>query len=94
MLQVSFIELGDYCRTPLSQPGECISLLDCEQLYNILKRRPISSSNADLLRRSQCGFVGTTPKVCCPTGISSAGTTTEATKIEGNCFFIALELQK
>lgn len=79
-----YAQLGDYCRTPLSQPGECISLLDCEQLYNILKKRPISSSNADLLRRSQCGFVGTTPKVCCPTGISSSSstTTTEATRIE------------
>ncbi|XP_066245747.1 serine protease easter-like [Euwallacea similis] len=75
--QLCIAQLGDYCRTPLSQQGECISLLNCDSLYNILKTRPISSSDADFLRRSQCGFLGTTPKVCCPTG-PVGSTTTQA----------------
>ncbi|KAL1512801.1 hypothetical protein ABEB36_002328 [Hypothenemus hampei] len=61
-----YAEIGDYCTTPRREQGECISLINCEPLYVLLKKRPISSASADYLRRSQCGFIGTIPKVCCP----------------------------
>lgn len=68
LINLSYGQIGDFCDTPHGQRGECLSINNCESLYNILKKRPISTANADLLRRSQCGFVGTTPKVCCPFG--------------------------
>lgn len=66
LISLSYGQIRDICTTPSNQPGECIPLTKCAVLYAILKKRPISSANADLLRRSQCGFEGTTPKVCCP----------------------------
>ncbi|KAF7263934.1 hypothetical protein GWI33_000889 [Rhynchophorus ferrugineus] len=70
-------KVADYCRTPNREQGECMVITSCEPLYNILKERPISSYNADLLRRSQCGFVGTLPKVCCPLGTQPVQPSTE-----------------
>ncbi|XP_050305995.1 CLIP domain-containing serine protease HP8-like [Anthonomus grandis grandis] len=72
----SHCQPGDFCTTPYRQQGECINLLNCEPLYELLKQRPLTSSTADLLRRSQCGFEGHTPKVCCPSGPLPTTTTT------------------
>ncbi|XP_019870922.1 CLIP domain-containing serine protease HP8-like [Aethina tumida] len=54
------------CSTPRGRPGNCVVITDCTPLYSILQKRPIASGDADYLRRSQCGFNGHLPKVCCP----------------------------
>ena len=54
------------CRTPSGKSGTCINLKICPTLMEIIGReRPISESSIDLLRKSQCGFEGKDPKVCC-----------------------------
>jgi len=85
VISLCYGQLGDFCETPRRQEGECILLPNCAPLYSILKKRPISSANADLLKSSQCGFVGTTPKVCCPIGGApiSTSTTTSPRPITG-----------
>jgi len=55
------------CTTPRNEPGNCIGIKLCQPLITILQRRPVSAADADYLRRSQCGFSGNEPKVCCPT---------------------------
>ncbi|KAG5894889.1 hypothetical protein JTB14_030594 [Gonioctena quinquepunctata] len=54
------------CITPRKQNGECVVINTCASLFALLQHRPIKSQDADYLRRSQCGFEGTLPKVCCP----------------------------
>ncbi|KAJ3647417.1 hypothetical protein Zmor_019296 [Zophobas morio] len=73
---------ADPCQTPNNQDGDCKVINECPSLYQLLERRPISSSNADYLRRSQCGFVGAYPKVCCPIG-SAAPPTVKPPIVEG-----------
>ncbi|XP_015591055.1 melanization protease 1 isoform X2 [Cephus cinctus] len=64
------------CTTPKYKPGTCINIKECEALINILKQaRPLPQDSLDLLRRSQCGFEGKDPKVCCETEISTPVTT-------------------
>lgn len=55
------------CTTPRNEPGNCIAIKQCQPFVNILQRRPVSAADGDYLRRSQCGFSGNEPKVCCPT---------------------------
>lgn len=61
-----FISETDQCTTPKQQLGDCKNIKQCPALLQLLNKRPLSASNADFLRRSQCGFEGTDPKVCCP----------------------------
>ncbi|KAJ8928431.1 hypothetical protein NQ314_019020 [Rhamnusium bicolor] len=60
---------------------ECKVISLCPSLFAILQHRPIKSQDADHLRRSQCGFEGTLPKVCCP--LSQQPTTPTTTNFEG-----------
>ncbi|XP_050504927.1 serine protease easter [Diabrotica virgifera virgifera] len=55
----------EYCMTPRQEGGDCKIITQCPSLFKILKNRPIRSEDADYLRKSQCGFEGTLPKVCC-----------------------------
>ncbi|XP_026316064.1 phenoloxidase-activating enzyme-like [Hyposmocoma kahamanoa] len=55
------------CTTPSSGTGRCISLYDCSELLSIVNKPNKSHKELDTLRRSSCGFDGSTPKVCCPT---------------------------
>jgi secreted trypsin-like serine protease len=68
ILSLSSFLLADNCRTPDGRSGDCKRIPDCAPLYALFERRPISSTTADFLRRSNCGFAGQVPKVCCPTG--------------------------
>ncbi|KAJ8982918.1 hypothetical protein NQ317_004574 [Molorchus minor] len=52
-------------------------LINARNFFTILQKRPIKSSDADFLRRSQCGFEGTLPKVCCALESSAQQVTTE-----------------
>jgi transmembrane serine protease 9 len=46
--------------------GQCVPIQECQQLLALLKQRPLPQQSVQLLRRSQCGFEGRNPKVCCP----------------------------
>ncbi|XP_020711472.2 CLIP domain-containing serine protease HP8-like isoform X1 [Athalia rosae] len=55
------------CITTSRTQGSCIVLNECNALLNLLKGpRPLPPSILDTLKRSHCGFDGSTPKVCCP----------------------------
>lgn len=76
----TFLSETDQCTTPRQQLGDCKNIKECPALLQLLNRRPLTASNADYLRRSQCGFEGTDPKVCCPlTNNESAQTTSKPT---------------
>lgn len=79
-------EIGDYCQTPRREMGECKVISSCQVLFSILKNRPIKPQDADYLRRSQCGFEGSLPKVCCPLGGSEGSSSSSASnesKLDG-----------
>lgn len=60
-------EEGDSCTTPASKEGKCIDLKECPVLISLLTQsRPLPPQVLDFLRRSQCGFRGNSPLVCCP----------------------------
>ncbi|XP_017777054.1 PREDICTED: serine protease easter-like isoform X2 [Nicrophorus vespilloides] len=64
---------SESCRTAKGESGDCIIIRSCQTMLNILQKRPVSPDDADYLRRSQCGFVGNDPKVCCPTNNGGGG---------------------
>ncbi|XP_052749534.1 phenoloxidase-activating enzyme-like [Galleria mellonella] len=57
---------GQSCSTPSGGRGQCISILNCPPLVTIINKKERTQQDLDLLRKSQCGFEGQTPKVCCP----------------------------
>ncbi|KAL0881064.1 hypothetical protein ABMA27_002194 [Loxostege sticticalis] len=63
-LVCSFARSED-CRTPTGQTSQCISLYDCPDMLAAFERRPLPSFVVTYLRRSQCGFDGYVPRVCC-----------------------------
>lgn len=40
---------------------------NCKELFQILKKRPVSQSDILYLQESTCDISGSQPKVCCPT---------------------------
>lgn len=57
--------LSDDCATPQGKSSFCVSIYDCPDLLAAFKQRPLPSSVVSYLQRSQCGFDGNTPMVCC-----------------------------
>nr|XP_021182323.2 phenoloxidase-activating enzyme 1 isoform X1 [Helicoverpa armigera]ATD13324.1 csp8 [Helicoverpa armigera] len=53
------------CVTPLGKTSNCVSLYDCSALLTAFEQRPLPNSVVSFLRRSQCGFEGYVPRVCC-----------------------------
>ncbi|KAF9810110.1 hypothetical protein SFRURICE_011278 [Spodoptera frugiperda] len=53
------------CTTPTGSRSNCVSLYDCQPLFNAFEQRPLPSHVVSYLRRSQCGFEGYVPRVCC-----------------------------
>lgn len=76
MLEIHILSLveSERCTTPDRKQGDCKNIRQCEPLLKILRKRPLANSEADFLRRSQCGFEGSDPKVCCPSEQSSEPT--------------------
>lgn len=54
------------CSTPNGQNGVCIGLRQCDSLFNLLQKTPLTDADRNFLRMSQCGRVDNMPKVCCP----------------------------
>lgn len=65
---IFFIAESERCTTPDRRQGNCRNIRQCESLLKVLTKRPLTNSDADFLRRSQCGFEGSDPRVCCPEG--------------------------
>ncbi|CAK9822833.1 CLIP domain-containing serine protease HP8 [Anthophora retusa] len=54
------------CATPNNVAGSCVGIRQCPQLLNLLEAQPLKPEVIDFLRKSQCGFEGNYPRVCCP----------------------------
>lgn len=52
------------CRTPNRLNGNCISLRQCQPLYNLIANsQEVSDADREFLRQSQCGYEGRNPLV-------------------------------
>ncbi|XP_071450645.1 serine protease ea-like isoform X2 [Hetaerina americana] len=60
------LEHGEVCTNPDRMRGTCIGIRSCPPLLSALQAKPLPQSTLDFLRRSQCGFQGRDPLVCCP----------------------------
>lgn len=69
---------GSQCQTPEGTSGSCISIKSCEPLVQLLRTRSNDPDTRNFLRRSVCGYTGSTPLVCCPETRSPVATTEEA----------------
>ncbi|KAJ0175735.1 hypothetical protein K1T71_008894 [Dendrolimus kikuchii] len=56
---------SDTCVTPFGVTSNCTSIYDCGELLKVFEQTPLSSDVVSFLRQSQCGFEGSTPRVCC-----------------------------
>ncbi|KAL2722332.1 CLIP domain-containing serine protease 2-like [Vespula squamosa] len=54
------------CNTPNEVAGNCIIIRQCIPLLTMLQEKPLRPETVDYLTRSQCGFEGKDPRVCCP----------------------------
>ncbi|CAG5030908.1 unnamed protein product [Parnassius apollo] len=54
------------CKTPSGDAGQCVEILECRPLLAALNKPYRTSQDFDILRKSQCGYRQTIPKVCCP----------------------------
>ncbi|XP_044728002.1 uncharacterized protein LOC123291691 [Chrysoperla carnea] len=69
------VTAGGGCTTPNNINGRCIELKTCDPLYQVLTKRPLTTENRELLRKSQCGVIGRQPLVCCPPTVATTTTT-------------------
>lgn len=53
---ILFFYAENICTTPNKQPGICIDIRECSQLFSILTRPSISIDDRNFLRQSQCGY--------------------------------------
>ncbi|XP_046402808.1 serine protease easter-like isoform X2 [Ischnura elegans] len=70
------LELGETCTNPDRMRGTCIGIRSCPPLLSALQAKPLPQSTLDFLRRSQCGFQGRDPLVCCPSTNPPPGSST------------------
>ena len=60
-----FVTFGN-CTSADFQDGFCIYLKQCDGLYALLMKTPLTTRDRAFLRRSQCGYISGEPLVCCP----------------------------
>ena len=53
------------CTSPDGLQGECINILQCRPVLQLLRRRPIPTEVANYLRKSVCEFKDNLPVICC-----------------------------
>lgn len=56
---------GD-CLMPNNQHGLCVPLRKCSMLAHLANKKRLSIADRLFLLRSQCGYIGYMPLVCCP----------------------------
>lgn len=71
VLNLIYISVGQVqedtpCYTPNDEYGLCINIKKCDVLIELLKTGSANETVRHFLRSSTCGFIGTTPLVCCP----------------------------
>ncbi|XP_050420466.1 venom protease-like [Adelges cooleyi] len=59
------------CLTNVEDSIECINIMQCSPLLDLLEHKRNNASVVAYLRNSTCGFDGKYPKVCCPLNLSS-----------------------
>jgi secreted trypsin-like serine protease len=57
---------GVPCETPDEIYGICINIYNCTELLNLLETKSDNPRVRTFLRSSTCGFIQSTPMVCCP----------------------------
>ncbi|XP_022909704.1 CLIP domain-containing serine protease HP8 [Onthophagus taurus] len=62
---VSYFTNAEQCYTPNQQLGECVVITQCQEVLDVLVKRPISVEDTEYLKKAGCGFEGLTSKVCC-----------------------------
>ncbi|CAH1173513.1 unnamed protein product [Phaedon cochleariae] len=58
----------EICETPLATAGLCVNLQECPSIYAMSTDfgSQLTLDRLNFLIRSQCGYLGNNPKVCCP----------------------------
>lgn len=84
IINIKALEEGARCETPDQLRGVCVNIKQCDALLNLLKTRSTVPIVRQFLRSSTCGYIGSTPLVCCadfdrttakpPNGNGSSGT--------------------
>jgi hypothetical protein len=54
------------CTSPDGLEGECVYLLECKPILQLLRRKPLPQPILNHLRQSVCGRTRDLPDVCCP----------------------------
>lgn len=54
------------CRTPSGANGQCVSVYNCQVLLDLINKKDRTTQDIELLQKSQCGYIGSAPAVCCP----------------------------
>ena len=67
------------CTSPDGLQGECINILQCRPVLQLLRRRPIPTEVANYLRKSVCEFKDNLPIICCVRPQPAPTTTTTVT---------------
>ena len=67
------------CTSPDGLQGECINILQCRPVLQLLRRRPIPTEVANYLRKSVCEFKDNLPIICCVRPQPAPTTTTVTT---------------
>lgn len=62
---ISFPEYSQ-CVNPRNLKGQCVPIQQCDYLLNVARLSQQNQEARLFLSRSQCGFNGHTPYVCCP----------------------------
>ncbi|CAD7084979.1 unnamed protein product [Hermetia illucens] len=54
------------CTTAKREPGECIRLVECKPMVDLLQKTPLTANDRSYLQQSQCGYRGGDVLICCP----------------------------
>ncbi|CAH0403406.1 unnamed protein product [Chilo suppressalis] len=57
---------GQSCSPPSGGSGNCVVIQNCAPLLQLVNKPNRTPADFDILRKSACGFEGSSPKVCCP----------------------------
>ncbi|ERL86132.1 venom protease [Dendroctonus ponderosae] len=60
------VEDGTSCTTPTNQNGQCINILNCKVVTNLLRTEANNVEVRSYVRSLYCGSKYNTPYVCCP----------------------------
>lgn len=73
------------CTTPTKQPGFCVSIERCRNIYNIVSNpTPPSTGIANYIKRAACTLPGVTRSVCCqPAEVAPEQTKTTTSPASG-----------